>query len=128
MIIKNELRIGNYVRPSLTSNDFTAIEQLRGRKALTDYSYNTIHYQDLRPIKLTEEILPVLGFTKDISNRYFGETVELFFIDINTHFDNELALFINLANPIIIKKITSVHQLQNIWRDLTDIELKIKLL
>ncbi len=128
MMTVNDLRLGNLV--SLKEVEYTvfAIDGHGGVRLMNKAKTGTTPYydEDISPVVLTEDILPKLGINKDVSGRYFGDEVELYFID-KTPIGNEFAIFINLQYPFVIKKIKTVHELQNIWFDLNDIELTINL-
>lgn len=113
MIQPNELRIGNWVNYGDTNKpykidlgDFVEI----GMKEI-DLSY-------FNPIPLTPEILEKAGFEYD--------QVTFFKNDIHIG-EFKSGLFLHSTLNKVSPKITSVHQLQNLYFTLTGEELQIEL-
>lgn len=113
-----ELRIGNYV-------------ELRGETTtIWKVSKETIHAEpfdcpmcdEIKPIPLTEEWLLKFGFEKHLN--YWMIPSKGFFIGVTLN--NEIYPMFDTDNPIPIKTLKYVHQLQNLYFALTGQELTIK--
>lgn len=127
MINVQELRIGNWVnQPQLPHiAKITAIDYNGD-----DYycKFKNIHpacwCSHIEPIALTEDILLKCGFEK--SDSFIGEclccTINNCWIGLT--FDNDC---FNLVNPHYTNPIKYVHELQNLYFDLTKTELNIQL-
>lgn len=134
MINIKELRIGNIIRV-IGSNHEISVDYIQIEDDLIEkYNINDWRIENLEPIPLTEEWLFKLGFESmklDFSVAYYIEIFKNVRFQIwldgscrmwynagkgwQEHYDNEL--------PIQVK---SVHQLQNLYHELTGTELIIK--
>lgn len=137
MIDVKELRIGNYVFPKNNSGKESVIGEVF---AINDYlvsvkgNHNQYDYHLLEGISLTEKILMDAGFnyvsdykcfSKEIGDKFAiglkleQNTVDLFYI-------TEKAYNGILTIPAVYK-VLYVHQLQNLYFDLTGKELEVNL-
>ena len=121
MIKLNELRIGNYVNyldghVTLTSvtEEFPCINQIT-----LDY----LEYDEIEPIPLTEEWLKRLGFKKTKESKDV-EWYSLNSFDISIHEEDNNVYIV--FQHLVLKHITKVHQLQNLYFALTNEELTFK--
>lgn len=114
-----ELRIGNYYQENGTyykvaPDDITNLIRCEASKTKSD----------MQPIPLTEEILMKNGFIK---NKY-KETYDSYSLNgyriINDKNEYEFLIY---GSSVIIAKLYSLHQLQNLYFDLTQKELEVKL-
>lgn len=136
---KRDLRLGNLVE-ILTSNkqinlptgQFGIIEEIREEKVkirLRNESSDVVHvfnrkYDTIRAIKLTHEWMLKLGFEEIDNSRYKHWNLEIVF-----HFDNSGHWsFGDLESDDLPMYIfyEYVHQIQNLYYDLTGDEFKIK--
>lgn len=120
MVLKAiELRIGNYYQENgtyykTTPNDIINLIRCEASKTKSD----------MQPIPLTEEILMKSGFIK---NKY-KETYESYsFNGYRIINDKNEYDFLIYGSSVIIAKLCSLHQLQNLYFDLTQKELEVKL-
>jgi hypothetical protein len=120
MIDIKELRIGNYVFPKNSSG----AKSVKGVVfAIDDYlvsvegNHNQYDYHLLEPIPLTEELLFKCGFEK----KPFGSTTVYYnpLIELDAHFR------LNRVDYNI--QVQSLHQLQNLYFDLTGQEIEVDL-
>jgi len=133
MIDSRELRKGNLVkclvhlpigfnRPKLT---FSEVIELRENDIETGEGFHK--YREVGPIQLTEEILEKCGGEKTGENEYH----------LNTYNEEikDIILLVEAANFYLGDEnknksslsIESLHHLQNLYFDLTKIELRVKL-
>jgi hypothetical protein len=131
MIQANDLRIGNILMSSKTSQTMTV-------KSINDTFCNCtfkgmkreslgFNYSELKPIRLTEDWLIRFGFKRD-ANIDFVINHPLLTILIggkDTYHSGHLLLIQN-GNKIGNSEIKYVHQLQNLYFALTNEELIIK--
>ncbi len=120
MIDIRELRIGNYVFPKKSSG----AKSVNGVVfAIDDYlvsvkgNHNQYDYHLLEPIPLTEELLFKCGFEK----KQLGSATVYYhpLIELDTHF------CLNGVDYNI--QVKSLHQLQNLYFDLTGREIEVDL-
>lgn len=120
MIDIKELRIGNYVFPKNSSG----ADSVKGIVfSLNDYlvsvkgNSNQYDYHLLEPIPLTEELLLKCGFEK----HKWGDVVVYYnpLIELDAHFC--------LKGVDYNIQVKNLHQLQNIYLDLTGKELEVNL-
>lgn len=135
MIAANELRLGNWV-DWLKPEPKPTYEQVY---VLSENEINEDSPEYYNPIPLTSEILEALGFTKEtaISEHYSGEGKSINLAYRIDGYDCDLVLTDSIGygnefqvwaefkqNKVHIGiPITAVHQLQNIYFDLTGKEL-----
>jgi hypothetical protein len=123
--MKNELRIGNLVKDIHSENGAFKIIELKRHKCEYGAGYVEL-YENLRPIELTEEWFLKLGFEK--VNHIHGYS---FWNFKRKRKSNEPSICIydtytTIGNNSIVKHCKFVHQLQNLYFALTQIELTIK--
>ena len=133
MINEKELRVGNCyatarslelkVKGIDTVNKFVVVEGVSTDIEITSKSQNTIIFEDLNPIELTEPKLSSLGFLTD-------KSLSLSIIsDNDTRFvwDDQVGeiLIKDKEKGSIGQSIKYLHQLQNIYYFLTGKELEI---
>lgn len=120
-----ELRIGNFVQ--INGSSFCKIITIRERYVRLEYlrdDTNSLHrplieIERIKPILLSDNWLIKFGFLKNKS-------------DIRYRHLNSLKIKFNHKNEVIYNysesriKLSSVHQLQNLYFALTGLELKIK--
>jgi hypothetical protein len=131
MINKSEIRIGNmlsYVtNPDQKENKIVTVENItkQGINSIDDYEHSVffdlLEFDALFGIPLTEDWLLKFGFTANILNGKilsYGNRKSLKSFVIDTNF--------KLLLPYTILIIKCVHQLQNLYFDLTGEELILK--
>ena len=125
MIKVNELRIGNYI---LNDGCVCTIDQLNGKGftycGLITKQGNqiTAHYDLIKPIPLTEELLLKCGWVRSFIEGLFRiESVEIEIIK------GKFYPSISVGEYHIGKELKSLHQLQNLYFALTGEELEIKI-
>lgn len=134
MVDVRELRIGNFFKISVCDNfrvdeiyknedGFYCVKNNIGCNG--SYLYGAV--EDLQPISLTEELLLKCGFNVECYEFQIKEqlllAIEDFWILYNTRTNFYVVIFFNKA----FKQIEYLHQLQNIYFDLTGKELEVKL-
>lgn len=120
MIDIKELRIGNYVQPK---NDSGREAKIGAVFAIGNYlvsvndNNNPYDYHLLEPVLVTEDILSKCNFVK----RELGDTVIYFnsLMELDAHF--------RLKRVDYNIEVKYLHQLQNLFFDLTGNELEVKL-
>lgn len=133
MITCNELRIGNYF---LLNNQLHQVNMLHGSQAGNgtaevgfeegeDHSLHTCTTAQLQPVPLTDELLQQAGFRYHPYFQFWqkvskepGEQSE---IDIDSDYN-----VIDFMRRPIVKGLSSLHQLQNIYYTLKGQELDIQ--
>ena len=113
-----ELRIGNYIQRLDLGNNQKRIEQVIeiSEKATTTGAIKVIcDYNDISPIKLTEQWLIDLGFIKPLNASY----CELCEIELDLSKGIRYFIFGKLKSV----NLEYVHQLQNLYHALTGKEL-----
>ena len=113
----NELRIGNYV----LGNVFNSKEFLKTTIERTDFC-DLSYLRKCKPIPLTEEWLIKFGFVKSLD--YWVISNKGFFVGITLK--EVIYPMFDIDNPMLIKTLKHVHQLQNLYFALTGEELTIK--
>lgn len=82
----------------------------------------TISFDEIEPIKLTEEWCIKFGFQKDLENTIYK--------NINKHcflcYENKIVTLLEEENNYCLRKIKYVHELQNLYFALTGEELELK--
>lgn len=131
----NELRIGNLVTLCLINDEYIEIDL----PIATIHSDNTIRLLDgkkeigcfslkkIKPIKLTEEWLLKFGF-KDrsgILKNKMSYGIEIGKMEIAWYRQDNKTRFQTIENGFILKYVTYVHELQNLFFALTGEELKL---
>lgn len=109
-----ELRIGNYYQENgtiyrTTPDDITNLMRCESRKVKSD----------MQPIPLKEELLYKCGFRKDNnSGKFHAAHIEICFSNGESF---------GMTGNAPIYNLKCLHHLQNIYYDLTGIELEVKL-
>jgi hypothetical protein len=132
MILKNELRIGNYVDYERTTHVVTRLLEYfvshDWYKTIGKDDYDT-SYDSINPIPLTPELLGKCGFKKR-GVRYIDYIHEgLDELTLDPSYDNEYRLYVEAGEytRVIADHIKHLHQLQNLYFALTGRELTINL-
>lgn len=120
MIDVKELRIGNYVKPISNNgregNIGTVFAINRYQVSVNDNN-NPYDYHILEPILITEDILKKCNFVKqecDDTVVFYNRSMEL---------DANLCLKVGISNI----EVKYLHQLQNLFFDITGKELEVNL-
>ena len=114
-----ELRLGNYV--NLTKNNFKTVDICK-LDVLNIYKIIKNKYLDVKAIPLTEEWLINFGFKKSFfSDSYFKD--EFF---LNKDYNGKWTFNLLEGIGICLKDIKYIHQLQNLYFELTNKELTTK--
>jgi len=129
MIRSNELRIGNYV---LCEGRIERLAMINNKTSAVDIESNDvaqngeIKFSNIHPVSLTDDILSQCGF---IYNDYFkfwqlvnGKEELRSEMDIDRDYN-----VIDFTRRLLVKKVTSLHQLQNIYFMLKGQELSFQL-
>ena len=131
-----ELRIGNYVSVTTTTNKFDIVEGIEYNKGLESHylALKNVHYgvwfehkglDFINPIKLTEEWLKDFGFEIKYEISYIIGS----FLGLNPITKDHLIYLTNTGDGWFYKngfhKIKHVHQLQNLYFVLTGQELTL---
>lgn len=131
MINIEELRIGNWVSYLGTNTQINSISIGESCSYVSTFKSGIVSQEQIKPIQLTEKILINSGFEKD----YYG-----FLGDIELSYGEYLfSLCVNSTRKSLFLSINSaeyalsnipvnyLHQLQNIYFDLTGKKLKVEL-
>lgn len=116
MIIQ-ELRIGNWV--NITGQPVLIKETTYSPYIADNCRANNTPIDQIEPILLTKEILQKAGFKKNTENIFK-------YLDTMLYLGPNFVDYYQFGSPIK-KDINSLHQLQNLYLDLTGTELKIVL-
>lgn len=129
MIDSTELKIGNLVASySEASDEIIELKakSLRLKSGIFRYTYNSIF-----PIELSKEILLKYGFTIVKTPSAYGFDCNKFCEDagyvLRGAWNGQTFYCLDILNKGTHKPIYHLHQLQNLWRCLTDTELQINL-
>lgn len=128
MIPSNELRIGNYVlyegnleRLAMISNKTSSVDVEKNE----DKEKGEIRFSDIQPVLLTDDILQQCNF---VYHDYFkfwqlvnGKEENRSEMDIDRDYN-----IIDFMRRPLVKKVTSLHQLQNIYFMLKGKELVLR--
>lgn len=120
MIEIKELRIGNYVYPKNDSgkeSQIGIVSAVYDRLVCVNGNHSPYDYHLLEPIQITEDILSKCKFVK----RECGNTVVYY----NPLMELDAYFCLNVVNSKI--EVKYLHQLQNLFFDLTGNELEVKL-
>jgi hypothetical protein len=118
MVQKEELRIGNLLKPLTTLTDFAIVEGITDTGVFLSNGSFCI-YADIEPIKITAEILEKSEFT--YGRKYSGND----FYDIKKAFNLKNEVWEFKRNNTGLKYLEYVHQAQNLFYFLSGEELKI---
>lgn len=127
----NELRIGNYVFEKITNIfcEVTSINHEGNLRLFCNGGSVGANVDEVAPIPLTEEILLKFG-GKPLENGFW---ISVYNLKAELHFEvfnntSEIVTTIKSQfSDLILDRIKYVHQLQNLYFALTNIELQIKL-
>ena len=128
MILKNELRLGNWVKTEYKEIGNIKITEIR-ESVIYSNKTNGISYSSLLPIQLTEKILLKYGFIEDDFNKNGDLYLPLKNICLDGHLDY---LYVKDKSEVVKLRsirsveIKSLHQLQNLYFCLVGKELEIK--
>lgn len=132
MIDPRELRLGNYVLTESSYGDSMVIQingitstSINGVTSIMDLSVSGMTAYDIKPIPLTEEILLKCGFNP-IKSAYPGHWYENFYFELANLVGNELWV-VRIFKHHMPGSYKYLHQIQNLWRDVTGEELEVKL-
>lgn len=129
-----ELRVGNYVKYISSENDYCEITGVLSDDNGGNVYVNAVMpfdatLEDIEPIPLTEVILIKLGFEhiKECET-YVIETSKDTFLVIDKQEEKGLRITIQEFGDYVVLKegCSHLHQLQNLYFDLTGEELKLK--
>ncbi|HZH99970.1 MAG TPA: hypothetical protein VEX63_02420 [Flavisolibacter sp.] len=132
MLLCNEIRIGNYIlinkeirQVTMINNDpgFADVPMI-GFKEKED-NFISCHHEHVTPVPLTNEVLQQCGFTY---HSYF-HFWQLISSESGTRVEMDIDLDYNLIDYMrrpIVKKLHSLHQLQNLYFALKGTELVFK--
>lgn len=139
MIDPRELRIGNYVSANI--NDIVrnieihaittcGVSEYGGLKEpenpQSTYERKWISVDAINPIPLTEDILLKCGF-KPYKSHFAGHWYENFYFELaNLRPDDDLWV-VRIFKHHMPGSYKYLHQIQNLWRDVTGEELEVKL-
>lgn len=120
MIEVKELRIGNYVYPKNDSgkeSQFGTVSAVYDRLVCVNGNHGPYDYHLLEPVQITEYILSKCKFVK----RKWGDTVVYYnpLMELDTYF--------RLNRVDYDVEVKYLHQLQNLYFDLTGKELEVNL-
>lgn len=126
MISCNELRIGNYVLvdenlrevSSITSTTVSTLDTEKNEQHEQASEHSS---QNIQPVLLTDEILQQCGFVYHDYFKFWQLITTGIRSEMNISPDYEV---IDFMRKPILKKLTSLHQLQNIYFLLKGRELK----
>jgi hypothetical protein len=126
MISCYELRIGNYVLVDenlreVSSITSTTVSTLDTEKNEQDEQASEHSSQNIQPVPLTDEILQQCGFVYHDYFKFWQLITTGIRSEMNISPDYEV---IDFMRKPILKKLTSLHQLQNIYFLLKGRELK----
>lgn len=127
----NELKYNNYVYECYWCNEIGEFKkhiiQIRDvlESHVVDFFDNAYNYDDIKPIRLTEEILLKCGFEYETKDWLY-----LKYIKFNFNTDrsvNMSIVYVNINNRDMGLEIEYLHELQNLYFALTQKELEINL-
>jgi hypothetical protein len=127
MIPYQELRIGNYVLADGAMRRISMIDQRNGRAAVDQQEAGAgqeFAYDHIQPVSLTDEVLQQCGF---VYHDYF-KFWQLIEGAGNTRSEMDIDPDYNLIDFMrraVVKKIGTLHQLQNLYFQLKGKELAI---
>ena len=120
----NELRQGNIVDKGIIHwiGFFNGIPSVGVLENEYDSFTKTVKLKSIKPIPLTEEWLIKFGFVKSLD--YWVISNKGFFVGVTLK--EVIYPMFDIDNPMLIKTLKHVHQLQNLYFALTGEELTIK--
>jgi hypothetical protein len=129
MIPYQELRIGNHVLAGEKQQQISMIDQRSSTAALTlvDQSATSAEYplNSIMPVPLTDDVLKQCGFSYHNHFKFWqlveGTDEYRSEMDIDTDYN-----LIDFMRKTVVKKIASLHQLQNIYFLLKGKELTVR--
>lgn len=125
MINANELRLGNFIKNTFSTDEYKIVERVEEFSIDTnDDMYLNVDHID--PIPITKEWLLRFGFEKDADQHrisYYTYGVDFIFDRIEYKDGKWILLTIELQCN---ENIQYIHQLQNLYFALTGNELNIK--
>jgi hypothetical protein len=132
MINKNELRYGNLVYTWDTDYEYGPGNQFlqqveEVRKNVVEFKTSHAAYYEIEPIPLTVEWMAKLGFEWNATDkRYYIQIGNILYLEFDTDFDCFIAPE-SWAGSCPWNNVKHVHQLQNLYFNLTGNELEIKI-
>lgn len=132
-IKETEIMIGNYIRDVWSENGFFKVTELRKDKVFYGNCFKA-EYKNIRSIPLTEDILLKCGAKRIEENKVAimlnNPSTHLILMKIGTHWYpqiEQVGEFISDGvNVVCLNFIDYVHQLQNLFKALTQTDLKIE--
>lgn len=115
----NELRIGNLI--SYFNNDVLKVSAVF-ENGIHDEQYNGYEYNDIHPILLTDEWLSKCGFAKEDENNFILHQNNIYFRVHRNLISGEFMCKLVNNYSFLIK---SVHNLQNLYFSITNVELTV---
>lgn len=127
-----DIMIGNYIRDIWSENGFFKVTELRKDKVFYGNCFKA-KYEDVRPIRLTEDILINAGFKIDSNKNYWLP------LDLDKYIDlipsegfyypqivQDPEMSMQDESVVSLNRISSLHELQNLFKILTGNDLKIQ--
>ena len=125
MISTHELRLGNYI---LVNQNLKKVSGITGTSVFTIDAEETgqeaseVNQEDVNPIALADDVLKQCGFAFHDYFKFWQLITTGIRSEMNISPDYEV---IDFMRKPILKKLTSLHQLQNIYFLLKERELKL---
>lgn len=117
-----DLMIGNYITDVWSPNGMFKVTELEKDKVHYGNGF-TAEYGNIRPIPLTEDVLLKCGFKR------MNEKLNFFILgyEVNFKIDKKIK-WVAWCNTVLANvEIKYLHQLQNLFKSLTQTDLNVKL-